>query len=100
MRRRPVHGRLKLSRSGLAPAALASATCAARLVSMKLASFEVKGRASYGVVVGDGIVDLGPRVGNRYLSLRAVLAADALDEVAASAGAKPDVRLSDVRLLP
>jgi 2-keto-4-pentenoate hydratase/2-oxohepta-3-ene-1,7-dioic acid hydratase in catechol pathway len=67
---------------------------------MKLASFEVKGRASYGVVVGDGIIDVGARLGSRHPTLRAVLAADALDEVASAAGAKADVRLSDVRLLP
>ena len=59
---------------------------------MKLASFEIKGRASYGVVVGDGVIDVGARSGARHPTLRAVLAADALDEIAAaSAGAKPDV---------
>ena len=63
---------------------------------MKLASFEVKGRASYGVVTGDGVADVGGRLGTRYPSLRAVLAADALGEIAA--GAKPDVPLSGVRL--
>ena len=26
---------------------------------MKLASFEVGGRASYGIVVGDGVIDVG-----------------------------------------
>ena len=68
---------------------------------MKLASFEIKGRASYGVVMGDGVFDVGARFSARHPSLRAAIAADALGEVAAAAaGAKPDARLSDVRLLP
>jgi len=67
---------------------------------MKLASFEVGGRASYGVVVGDVIVDVGARLGARYPSLRAVIAGDALDEIAREADAKPNHALSAVRLLP
>jgi hypothetical protein len=33
---------------------------------MKLISFAVSGRSSYGAVVGDGVVDLGRRLGDRY----------------------------------
>jgi 2-keto-4-pentenoate hydratase/2-oxohepta-3-ene-1,7-dioic acid hydratase in catechol pathway len=67
---------------------------------MKLASFTISNRPSYGVVVGDGVVDLGQRLGERYADLRAALAADALGEVARAASTKPDLALSDVRLLP
>ena len=67
---------------------------------MKLASFEVGGRASDGIVVGDGIVDVGARLGARYPTLRAAIAGDALDEIARSAEAKADLAFSAVRLVP
>ena len=41
---------------------------------MKLISFTAAGRSSYGVVVGDGIVDLGRRLGERYPTLRTAIA--------------------------
>ena len=66
---------------------------------MKLASFSVGSRASYGAVTDAGIVDLGARL--RYADLRALLTAGALDEARRSvAGAKPDHALKDVTLLP
>src|SRR6202011_6413467 len=83
-----------------APSALARDGVAARLAAMKLASFEVGGRASYGIVVGDGVVDVGARFGARYPTLRAALAGDALGEIARAADAKADLALSAVRLLP
>ena len=67
---------------------------------MKLASFDVGGRPSYGIVVGDGVIDLGARLGARYPTLRAALAGDALGEIARADGAKADLALSAVRLLP
>ena len=38
---------------------------AAKGTAMKLARFQVSGRNSYGAVAGDGVVDLGPRLGER-----------------------------------
>lgn len=67
---------------------------------MKLASFTASGRASYGLVVDGGLVDLGTRLGARYPTLRAALAGDALGEMARSAGAKPDLALAQAALLP
>jgi 2-keto-4-pentenoate hydratase/2-oxohepta-3-ene-1,7-dioic acid hydratase in catechol pathway len=67
---------------------------------MKLASFTAAGRASYGLLVDGGLVDLGARLGSRYPSVRAALAADALGELAGLAGSKSDLRLADVSLLP
>jgi len=67
---------------------------------MKLASFRLAGRLSYGVVVGDGVVDVGARLGARFPSLRAALAGDALGEIARAAASKPDLALTDVMLLP
>ncbi|NIY47727.1 fumarylacetoacetate hydrolase family protein [Cedecea colo] len=48
---------------------------------MKLASYLLQGQRSYGVVMPEGIIDLGRRLGSRYADLKALLAADALDEV-------------------
>ena len=64
---------------------------------LKLASFTTNGRTSYGAVVGDGIVDLGPRL--TYASVLDVLRAGALDEAKKAANAKPDLALKDVALL-
>jgi 2-keto-4-pentenoate hydratase/2-oxohepta-3-ene-1,7-dioic acid hydratase in catechol pathway len=66
---------------------------------MKLVSFTLSGRDSYGIVTGDGIVDLGRRLGERWPSLRAAIAGGALGD-RGLAGEKPDVALSRVRLLP
>ena len=38
---------------------------------MKLISFAASGRSSYGAVVGDGVVDFGRRLGDRYPGLTA-----------------------------
>lgn len=66
---------------------------------MKLVSFRTQSGISYGIVHADHVVDLGSRM--KYPSLRALIAADALDEAAKLAsGLKPDYALSDIRLLP
>lgn len=68
---------------------------------MKLASYTVSGHASYGVVEGDGVIDMGRRLGARAPGLRAAIAAGALGEIAnAARGAKPDYALAEVKLLP
>ncbi len=68
---------------------------------MKLASYTLSGGASYGVVEGDGVIDIGRRLGARASSLRAAIAADALAEIADMArGAKTDYALAEVKLLP
>jgi 2-keto-4-pentenoate hydratase/2-oxohepta-3-ene-1,7-dioic acid hydratase in catechol pathway len=67
---------------------------------MRLASYNLRGRPSFGAVVGDGIVDLRGRL-SRFSSLLDVFRAQALGEAkAASDGVRPDVRLSEVELLP
>lgn len=66
---------------------------------MKLASFSVGSRPSYGAVTDAGIIDLGARL--HHADLRALLAADALDEARkVASGAKPDLALKGVTLLP
>ena len=68
---------------------------------MKYASYSVGGRDSYGAVAGDGIVDLGSRLGGRYPTLKTLLGADRPPaEFAAAASAKPDHALADVTFLP
>src|ERR1700730_6766751 len=68
--------------------------------SMKLVSFTASGRNSYGAVVGDGVVDLGRRLGDRYPTVRAAIAGGALVEAAVEVkSAPPDIALLQVTLL-
>jgi 5-carboxymethyl-2-hydroxymuconate isomerase len=68
---------------------------------MHLASYNIRGRTSFGVVSGDGIVDLRPRLAPRYQSVLDVLQADALAEVSATvAGVRADFPVSEIEFLP
>ena len=67
---------------------------------MRLASYALRGRPSFGAVAGEGIVDLRPRL-HRFQSLTEVFRARALDQTkAAFDGVRPDVPLAEVELLP
>ena len=65
---------------------------------MKLISFQDGQRASYGIVQGTGVIDVGKRLGDQYPTLRTAL--EALGEVQALAGAAPDLELDKLTLLP
>lgn len=66
---------------------------------MKLASFTIEGRSSYGVLSGDHIVEPGSDFRSRFADLRTVLAADATAELATDqSGIRHD--LAAVRFLP
>lgn len=66
---------------------------------MRWISFEKGGRASYGVVVDDGIVDVGTTRPER--TLKDLLASGDLAKAGADAAKRrPDHRLADVRYLP
>lgn len=68
---------------------------------MKLASYRVRGRESFGIVVGDGVVDLKPRMAPHFTSVLDLLREDALDAARDVArGVRPDFRLAEVELLP
>jgi 2-keto-4-pentenoate hydratase/2-oxohepta-3-ene-1,7-dioic acid hydratase in catechol pathway len=68
---------------------------------MRLASFTIRGRPSYGAVIGDGIVDLRVRFGGRFASLLDLLRGHGLEEAKATvAGVRVDYPLGDVTLLP
>lgn len=67
---------------------------------MRLASYNLRGRPSFGAVVGDGIVDLRARL-SRFATLLEVFRAQALPQAKAAAeGVRPEVPLSEVELLP
>ncbi len=67
---------------------------------MRWISFEKAGRASYGVVVGDGIVDVGARRPNER-TLKDLLATGELAKAGADAAKqKADHALADVKYLP
>ncbi|MGA8613777.1 MAG: fumarylacetoacetate hydrolase family protein [Xanthobacteraceae bacterium] len=67
---------------------------------MRFASYNMRGRPSFGAVIGDGIVDLRARL-SRFSTLLEVFRAAALAEAKAAAeGVRPDVALSEVELLP
>lgn len=68
---------------------------------MRLLSFSHNGRASWGALQGERVIDLGAQFNGRFADLRAVLAADALDEVRATAASLPGtLALADIRWLP
>jgi 2-keto-4-pentenoate hydratase/2-oxohepta-3-ene-1,7-dioic acid hydratase in catechol pathway len=67
---------------------------------MHFASYNIRGRTSFGVVVGDGIVDLRPRMSPRYTSVFDLLRAGALDEAkAVSESVRADFSLSEAEWL-
>ncbi len=68
---------------------------------MKLASYIYRGEESYGAVVGDGIVDLGRRLGAEFPDLRSLLEGSGIDEAREMLrGASPDFAASLVDWLP
>lgn len=68
---------------------------------MKLASFVIKGRATYGIVRDKDVVDLGARLGDKYPDLRACLSGLKAPAFAAIVDtASGDAALSEVGWLP
>jgi 2-keto-4-pentenoate hydratase/2-oxohepta-3-ene-1,7-dioic acid hydratase in catechol pathway len=68
---------------------------------MKLATFNLRGRTSFGVIAGEGVVDLRSRVSPRCKSVLDLLREDALDEARAAArGVRPDFPVTEVEWLP
>jgi 2-keto-4-pentenoate hydratase/2-oxohepta-3-ene-1,7-dioic acid hydratase in catechol pathway len=67
---------------------------------MRLASFQVNGRASYGAVTGSGVVDLGRKLASKYPTLLDLIRAQGLADARAAAGGTADHALKDVTLEP
>ncbi len=64
----------------------------------RLLSFTAEGRARWGAVSGDRVVDLSARYGDNYPNLRGVIEAEALLRLAdISAGLEADYALADIR---
>jgi len=67
---------------------------------MKLVSFKLNGKASYGIVKDRDVIDVGKRLGAKYADLGTVIAGRALGEVGKFEGEKPDAKLADIEYLP
>jgi len=68
---------------------------------MKLASYIANGKPAFGVVVGDGVVTMNERLGDRFGTLRDAIAGGAIDEMGRAAqGVAPDQKLAGLRYLP
>lgn len=67
---------------------------------MRLLSFATGGRASYGAVVGEGVVDLGARLGSAYPDLASLFARGGLASALAAAREPADAALGEVTFLP
>jgi 2-keto-4-pentenoate hydratase/2-oxohepta-3-ene-1,7-dioic acid hydratase in catechol pathway len=68
---------------------------------MKLTSYRVRDRASYGIVTDEGVIDAGRHLGERYPTLRAALAGNALPELKKLAGSgEINHKFGDISFLP
>jgi 2-keto-4-pentenoate hydratase/2-oxohepta-3-ene-1,7-dioic acid hydratase in catechol pathway len=68
---------------------------------MHFATFKVRGRSSFGVVTGDGIIDLRTRLAPRFQSVLDLLRANAFAEIKAMiSGVRADFGLAEAELLP
>lgn len=67
---------------------------------MRYASYRVSGKNSYGVVTDKGIVDLGRRVGDRYPTLKSLIAAGLPSDAVSSIGKGIDFATGDIEFLP
>lgn len=69
---------------------------------MRLVSFEVDGHPSYGVVSGDGVIDLGSKLGSEYPTLIDVIRGGeaALQKAREAARGAPDHKLSEIIFIP
>lgn len=67
---------------------------------MRFATFQINGAPSWGLIEGEEAVDLGAVLRGRYPDLKAAIAADALDEAAATAAGAPRHPLAAIAWLP
>ena len=68
---------------------------------MKLVSFHLGGKDTYGAIADGGVVDLGAQLGAKYPDLKSLFAGPGLAEAQAAAkDARADARLEEITLLP
>ena len=65
---------------------------------MRLASYIAHGRASFGAVVGGGVVDFRVRFGSRFATLVDLIRANVIDEVHAAVAGSDSARVSLSRI--
>src|ERR1700732_1353241 len=67
---------------------------------MRYVSFRVGNRDSYGIVRDGGVIDLGRRIGDRYPTLKVLVAAGFPAQALAAGNSDPDHAESDIEYLP
>lgn len=67
---------------------------------MKLATFSVADRSSWGVVLGDDIADVGQILSKRFASLREVITAQAYAQITDAVQSAPRIPIADIKWLP
>ncbi|MDR6659107.1 2-keto-4-pentenoate hydratase/2-oxohepta-3-ene-1,7-dioic acid hydratase in catechol pathway [Tardiphaga robiniae] len=67
---------------------------------MKLASFQIGGKPTWGVIEGDDALDVGTLLGDRFPDIKSVIAADALSVVRDAAGKAKRIPTADITWLP
>jgi 2-keto-4-pentenoate hydratase/2-oxohepta-3-ene-1,7-dioic acid hydratase in catechol pathway len=67
---------------------------------LKLATFAIDGKPTWGAIDHDEAVDVGAVLGAKYSGLRALLAADAVEEVRGALSSAPRVALDAIAWLP
>jgi 2-keto-4-pentenoate hydratase/2-oxohepta-3-ene-1,7-dioic acid hydratase in catechol pathway len=67
---------------------------------MKLASFQIGGKTTWGAIEGDGALDIGTVLRDRFPDLKSVIAADALSAVRDAAGNAKRTPTADITWLP
>ena len=65
---------------------------------MRYLSFEIAGRASYGLVEGDKVIDLGKQLGPEFPDFRSLLTAQKTGEAQRLSGSPADYSLQDLNL--
>jgi 2-keto-4-pentenoate hydratase/2-oxohepta-3-ene-1,7-dioic acid hydratase in catechol pathway len=68
---------------------------------MKLATFKIGAKQTYGGVTSEGVVDLGSRLGAKFPDLKALLAGNGIAEAqSALRGSGVDAKVADITFLP
>jgi len=67
---------------------------------MRVMSFTIDGKPSFGLAVDNGVIDAGKRLEGKYRGLRDALIAGALPELRKLEKSKPDYAVKDVQFLP
>src|SRR4029079_9490597 len=67
---------------------------------MKFATVQTSRGPTYGIVTGNGFIDLGTRLGNRYPDLKSLITARAVSDAQKFADESRDLSLAEVAWLP